>query len=203
MINLQFDYSVDCEVQRIQYTLNKLEWFKKQGYHLRFPANFSLENEKFADENYIRNTVLDEYNEADYQKVAETVNKQWLEYSPNLEKYFLKILAKPESIYKVNLTKYGVGGSYHLPNKIIVNFQEKFGIGVSKTIIHEIAHLSIQKLIEKYNVEHWEKERIVDLILLKIVPKIAKMQNLPIDTKSIDEVFEKYYPNMEEIIKNL
>ena len=120
-----------------------------------------------------------------------------------LEKYFLETNAKPENVYEIKLTKYGVGGSYNLPNTIIVNFQGKFGIGVSKTIIHEIVHLSIQELIEKYKVGHWEKERVVDLILLKIVPEIAKMQNISIDTKLVDEAFERYYPNLEEVIKNL
>ena len=74
---------------------------------------------------------------------------------------------------------------------------------VSLTIIHEIIHLSIQELIEKYEVEHWEKERIVDLIVFKIVPEIAKMQNISIDTKPIDEGFEKYYPDIEKVVKNL
>ena len=203
MINLQFNYSVEHEAQRIQYTLDKIEWFKKMGYKLSLPKNFSLGNKKLPDAEYIKKAILSEYNEADYIKVEETVNEQWAKFNPQLENYFLEVALKPEDTYKVNLTKYGVGGSYHLPNIIIVNFQGKFGIGVSKTIIHEIVHLSIQGLIEKYEVEHWKKERIVDLILNKYVSEINKMQNIPIDTKPIDEVFEKYYPDVDGVIKNL
>jgi hypothetical protein len=202
MINLQFNYSIDYEVERIKNTISRLDWFKEKGYQLLFPEGFSVENKDFSDDN-IKNSILEEYNEIDYKKVADIVNEQWSKFSPFLEKYFLETKTKLENIYKVNLTKYGVGGSYNLPNTIIVNFQGKFGIGVSKTIIHEIIHLSIQELIEKYKVGHWEKERVVDLILLKIVPEIAKMQNISIDTKLVDESFKKHYPNIEEIIKNL
>jgi len=202
MINLQFNYSIDYEVERIKNTISRLDWFREKGYQLLFPKDFSLENKDFSDDK-IKNSILEEYDETDYKKIADTVNKQWLKFSPFLEKYFLETNIKPENIYEVKLTKYGVGGSYNLPNNIIVNFQRKFGIGVSKTIIHEIVHLSIQELIEKYKVGHWEKERVVDLIVLKIVPEIAKMQNISIDTKPIDEAFERYYPNLEEVIKNL
>ena len=32
-------------------------------------------------------------------------------------------------------------------------------------IVHEIIHLLIESKIKKYKIQHWEKERIVDLIL--------------------------------------
>lgn len=34
-----------------------------------------------------------------------------------------------------------------------------------KTIVHEIVHLLIENQIQKHKIQHWEKERIVDLIL--------------------------------------
>ncbi len=203
MIKLQFNYSIEYEIQRIKNTIKKLDWFKEKGYRLSLPKNLSLEDVDFLDEECIRNSILSEYSEDDYKKVIKTVNQQWLKFSPLLENYFLETNIKLEDFYEVKLTKYGVGGSYNLPNTIITNIQAHYDVGLVKTIIHEIIHLSIQKLIEKYEVEHWEKERIVDLILDKYFSEINKMQNIPIDTKSIDQVFEKHYPNIEEVIKNV
>lgn len=88
-------------------------------------------------------------------------------YFAPIEKPFLKKLK--EIFYKkipdtfiIKLTSYGMGGSYDLPN--IVRFNIKSTIG-PKTILHEIIHLAIEPWIIKYKIRHWEKERIVDLIL--------------------------------------
>ncbi len=202
MLKLKFNYSIEYETERIKNTLSRLDWFREKGYKLSFPKNFTLEDEDFSDDN-IKNTIVEEYNETDYKKVADTVNEQWLKFSPRLEKYFSETKIKFEDAYEIKLTKYGVAGSYNLPSTVIANIQAHYDAGLVKTIIHEIIHLSIQELIEKYEVEHWEKERIVDLIVFKIVPEIAKMQNISIDTKPIDEGFEKYYPDIEKVVKNL
>ena len=205
MIKLQFNYSVEYEVQRIKNTIKKLDWFKEKGYRLSFPKNLTLENVGSLDEEDIRKSVVDEYNEDEYREVIEIINKQWSKYSSLLENYFLETKIRIEDFYEVKLTKYGVGGSYHLPNTIITNIQAHYDVSLIKTIIHEIVHLSIQELIEKYEVEHWKKERIVDLILDKYVSKTSqiKMQNVPIDTTLIDGSFEKHYPNVEEVIEGL
>ena len=55
-----------------------------------------------------------------------------------------------------------MGGSYKLPNLVIYNINNKKGF---KTIVHEIIHLLIENQIQEFKIQHWEKERIVDLIL--------------------------------------
>jgi hypothetical protein len=130
------------------------------------------------------------------------LSEQWSSFVTILEKYFEETTLKQEDTYIVHLTKYGVGGSYNVPNTVILNFQNRKELALFRTIVHEIIHLSIQPYIEKYTVDHWIKERIVDLTLEKIAPELNTMQNLPIDTESVDLAFEKNYPNMEEVIKN-
>lgn len=205
-ISLQFDYSLEYEIRRIKYTLDKSEWFIENNYSkwIKLPAGEKLENvDKNKSVDYLFDNAKEEYNQKDYEKTKDVVNKQWIKFSSRLEKYFQETSLKPEEIYLIHLTKYGVGGSYKLPNEVIVNFQGKHGIGISNTVIHEIVHLSIQPFINKYNIEHWKKERVVDLILFGIMHEIKKMQNLPIDTKPIDEAFGKHYPNIEEVIKSI
>ena len=205
-ILLQFDYSLNYEKENIEYSIGKSDWFIENGYskRIKLPENIKLEDvDKNKPIDYLFENAEKEYNQENYSKVEDIVTEQWLEFSPKLEQYFEETSLVPEDLYLIQLTRYGVGGSYNLPNKVIVNFQGKFGTRVLKTIIHEIVHLSIQQFIDKYNIEHWEKEWVVDLILSKIVPEINKIRDLSIDTKTIDESFNKNYPDIEKIIKNL
>ncbi len=205
-IALKFKYSPECEKERIKHTLDKSDWYIKNGYSnwIKLPENIKLtdiDGNKSID--ILLNKAEKEYNQKDFNDVEEIVKKQWVKFSPKLEQYFEEASLVPEDFYLIELTKYGSAGSYNLPNKIIVNIQGRFGIGVSKALIHEMVHLSIQKLIDKYNVDHWVKERIVDLVLSRIIPDVATMQNIPIKTNGVDTIFNKYYPNIEGVVKNL
>jgi hypothetical protein len=105
------------------------------------------------------------------------------------------------------LTKYGTGGSYSKQagkrDTLFVNF---FGRPIERilgVIAHEIIHLLIDQLVLKYKLGHWQKERIVDLVLEKTCPKINKIQELPADTKKLDTAFKKFFPDIEGIIKTV
>ena len=206
MIKLDIKYSFEYEKERIEYTLNKADWFLENGYSkwIKLPGGKKLDeiDVKTAG-NDLLETAKSEYNPDDYEKIKNTINEQWSKFAPTLEKYFYETSLIQEDIYIIQLTKYGVGGSYNLPNQIILNFQNKTEIALFRNTIHEIIHLSIQSFIDKNKVDHWIKERIVDLTLEKINPELSIVHKLPIDTQSIDLAFEKYYPNIEEIIKNI
>ncbi len=202
-IKLQFEYSLKSEEGVVKGTLDDTDWLIEYGYDewLSLPGDMTLK-EALTDPASVMGKLKDEYNESEYKEVEQTVIKRWTDFSSGLAGYFDNIGFKPEKAYIIQLTKYGVGGSYHLPNKVVVNFYSRYGIGVSKTIMHEIVHLSIQNLIDKYNIEHWNKERLVDLILLKIIPKHATMQPIKEVVSAVDRAFE-YYPDIEKVIKNI
>lgn len=205
-ILLTFKYSSEFEKHRITSTLHEADWFIKNGYSpwINLPCGKKLE-EVMENESidYLLNEAEKEYSEEYFKKIEEKITEQWEQYVPLFNTYFEETHLHLEDAYEVYLTKYGVGGSYNLPQKIIINIQRKSDDGIMKTLIHELVHLSIQSLIEKYDVEHWIKERLVDLILEKNFPGLIKRQGIPIDTERIDESFEKNYPNIEEVIKNI
>ncbi len=203
MINLDIKYSPEYEISRIKDTLEKLNWFKEKGYRLRFPEGFSVENQNFKDEEYIKKCILEDYTKDNYEEQKAFANKEFDKINTALEKFFNATKIQPQKVYEVYLTKYGVGGSYNLPNRIIINIQTCKEVRLLWTIVHEIVHLSIEDLIQKYNIDHWTKERIVDLTVEKIAPEINTMYKLDIDTSTIDKNFKKYYPNMEKIIENV
>lgn len=60
--------------------------------------------------------------------------------------------------------------------------------------------MTIEPLIQEYKIQHWEKERIVDLIINKFFPEDQKVQRDPEDSEKISEIFEKNFPDVEKII---
>ncbi|MEM1180951.1 MAG: hypothetical protein AAGM22_21605 [Acidobacteriota bacterium] len=72
--------------------------------------------------------------------------------------------------YRVTLTLYGPGGSYHPDSGGIVllttpDGRFKGGGGVH-TIVHEMMHLAVEDgLVQRFGLSHWEKERLVDFLV--------------------------------------
>lgn len=194
MLNLNIKYSLDFEVERVTSTLKEIEWFKKNKYFLNLPENL---NEKD-----VYSSVKLEFDEKPYEEAKEHILSEWKDSMID-ENELTKLDVTPLSECKLFLTRYGVGGSYHLPNEIIINFQQKYSFGRIRVIAHEITHLLIQSYIEKYKVSHWRKERIVNLLMTKLSPQLFKDQNYPIDTKSVDDIFNAEYPKIEEITKKV
>jgi hypothetical protein len=205
MIKLDIQYSFEYEKERIKYTLGKAVWFIENGYSksIKLPAGKKLDEINISTSTDYLFDKLEEYNSSDYEKMKSNLNEQWSSFVVKLEKYFEETLLKQEDSYIVQLTKYGVGGSYNLPNTVILNFQNRTETALFRTIVHETIHLSIQSFVDKYKVDHWVKERIVDLIFQKLDPELNMMQKLSIDTQLIDQSFEKHYPNIEAVIKNI
>lgn len=73
-------------------------------------------------------------------------------------------------------------------------------VGFLRTVVHEMVHLFIDDLIKKYKIGHWQKERIVDLIFSELYPELNKIQPISIDTKGLDNIFYKYFPDVNKII---
>ncbi len=180
--------SLEQEKERVKETKGKIAWLKERGYFFVLPEQ-SLEVE---------------YNFEDYKDKVSIIEKKWLEiekdFFEKLKRIFNNEFSKSFEVY---FTKYGTGGSYFLPNKIIMNISDEYRTSADyKTISHEIIHLSLEPLIQKYKIEHWQKERTVDLIASKIIPNY-NLQKIPVDIHSVDESFNKFFPDIEEIIKNL
>jgi len=73
--------------------------------------------------------------------------------------------------YEILLTLYGTGGSFNANTGTVIMLTRRDGTFRRKrpheTIIHEIVHIGIHDIIvSRYKLEHWEKERLVDLICL-------------------------------------
>lgn len=188
---LDIKYSVKLEKQRIKNTIKKLSWYKKLGYSPRFPQNINPKTDNLIK---IYTALMDEYSEKDYKRATAEINKKFSKIENIFYDKLLNACGKKiKRNFKLILTKYGVGGSYKLPNKIILNINSKSKIN---TILHEITHLAIEPSIQKYQIQQNEKERIVNLILTSkpiALPDYKMRRRGEEHKKFIDPLFKKYF----------
>lgn len=201
MPSLKIDYSVDFEILRIQNTLKKYAWYKERQYLVALPP--ALDVNMSLDDNMISELVRADYAEDDYGIQKEYIVEHWKNLVIGINEDLHKIFPEMLDSYIVQLTRYGVGGSYYPPNTIILNIQFRRNEEGLKSVFHEMIHLAIQPLIEKFNIEHWTKERLVDLLTSRLNPLYGRYQKLPISSDDIDRIFNAQYPNVEGIIKAL
>ena len=197
-MKLVISYSLEQEIWRVQNTLKKLSWYIEQGYKPHLPDGITIDS---SDEGVI-NAIQGEYSEADYAENAKRLQEEWT----TLPKRFGKMRDKTSfhlgNEYNVVLTKYGVGGSYNPDlNQVIIKINTATQISRVGTVVHEIVHMTIQHLIDQYQVRHWRKERLVDLLMEHYFPGLKKMQNIKEDVAVVDRAFEKYFPDIKEIVQ--
>lgn len=200
-----FDCSIESEINRVKNTLKTLDWYKQTGYKLEFirlPQAIKQKietGEEITDEE-ITKAVTEEFDaDVNAEKIA-SIEQEWDEIK---DRFFenLKTLGLPvQEKYFVSATKYGSGGSYWRPNSVKLNIEST---RKAFTLAHEIVHLTIEDLIKKYDIDHWTKERIVDLIMNKFFPEKARLQRNHENAEKISEIFEANYPDIEKIIREI
>jgi hypothetical protein len=197
-VNIKFN-TIKQEQERVKNVLDNLEFFKKNNYNVGLPMGIDNLSGKEIDQ-----AVASEYAPDKYQMKIKELGTAWSEMEAD---FFIKaenILKKnPLPEYHCFITKYGTGGSYNPPDKIIMNINsQNFGVF---TIPHEIIHLLIHDLIEKYKIDHWSKERLVDLYLFQILgfDKFQPIQDQDL-IKKVDSAYQKFAPEgVEKVIKNI
>ncbi|HCU70806.1 MAG TPA: hypothetical protein DIC35_03590 [Candidatus Moranbacteria bacterium] len=173
------------EIKRIRYTLEKIDWLKANGYYPDFiilPEYFQtiakkllLKEVTMGEMGYdeINNNL--EYSPDDYLETDEYLKQEIVPKIKEVVKVFLKWNSewgfKVFGEYSILLTKYGTGGSYKInKDAVISHVRMNEGRDYYKTAVHEMVHLGIEDIIvNKFNLSHDEKERVVDLIIKDII----------------------------------
>lgn len=206
MSKLTIIYNKEFDTQRVIYTIKKIDWYTENKYDYRnfsFPKTLDKEKLKEYSEEEIRTAVEAEYSDDVYKENESFLLDNLEKVSKEIDCSFLKSNLLYQDEYRIFLTKYGIGGSYDLPNIVIINLNKTFRINILKTIIHEIIHLAIQEYIDEYKLDQWQKERIVDLFFVKNFPRRALTQNVYIsmNTEELDQTFDGNFPDMKAIIE--
>ena len=196
--DLKILHSADYEIQHIEYTLSKIEWYRENGYTVDIPYGLTS-NSNVAE---ITSLVMREYEENEYVNHTDMICEMWRDFFTMYELLIEATALNLVSPYTVILTKYGTGGSFDPKNnKIVLNIKGRTAQSIFGTLLHEITHISIHQYIVKYEISHWYKERLVDLIGLEYFPTVRHPQNIKIDVTTVDKAFSKHFPNIENVAR--
>ena len=203
MLKIKVRYSPEDEVVQVLEILEIVGWLEQNKYRFTLPKSIFEAPDKFkANKSAIEIIIEQEFDPNDYDIWSKIIMNGW----DVIAEEFTTCLSSLVNIdlkekYLIILTKYGPGGGYNLrESSISLNIQLRDSDQSVNSIVHEIVHLSIESLILKYEIEHWQKERIVDLILFKFSIVESQLQREPENAKEIKEIFNNYYPDMEKII---
>jgi hypothetical protein len=196
---LNIEYSPKLEIERVSQTLKRAAWYREHGYaeKLTLPPGIDLDYEYSPKQ--VEQAVKAEYEEALYADFKKQIEDGFATIANSAT--FTDSPLKFENSYTIRLTKYGTGGSYHLPNTIVINIiKMKASVGA---ILHEMIHLAIEPLIQQHSVSQKSKERLVDLLLKELFSEYAYEQSRFADNNQVDETFEAFYPDIAKLISNI
>lgn len=175
--------SIEQEATSIWRTINDVTFLEGQGYKIHLPEDSLIDvliikskKGSFGNEDYSTIYTLVEtkiFDQKDYEKAVKKISQQ--------TDLINRCIAEIDSLkkgwdwdfnsfetYKVGLTLFGTGGSYDPDEGIITLFTDSDGNFMNyenpaNTIIHEITHMGMENsLIQKFNIPHGLKERLVD-----------------------------------------
>jgi len=219
--------SIEEEATSIWRTINDIKFFESQGYRINLPENDLIQslkekskNGNFGNEDYPQiYNVLEEsvYAKSNYEPALKKVQAQKQLINELVDDLYKSKETwdwrfKPFENYKVVFTLYGTGGSYNPDSGMVTLFTTPEGKFMNyeepaNTIIHEIIHMGIEEsIVQKYNLSHGVKERIVDIIVSILFKdslpnyKIQNMGDAKIDKflrnkkdlKELDSVIKKF-----------
>lgn len=176
--------TVEEESEYIWQNICSIGFFDQHGYRVAWPehpliAEFLDEarDQRLNDSSYnvltniMRHSV---YREADYLQGYDKV-KAVLPLLDSALEVMHKLSAgwgyESHPDYTILLTLYGPGGSYDDSSRLITLFTTADGNfkgynNPGNTLIHELFHIMIEKqVVQKYNLTHQQKERLVDLFI--------------------------------------
>lgn len=175
--------SIEQEATSVWRTINDITFLEHQGYTIHLPNDVLIDslilkskNGTFGNEDFPTiyafvetKAFKQEHYEQAIQKVAlqtHLINKFLDEIDSTKDTWDWNFNSFEK--YKVQFTLYGTGGSYDPDEGTITLFTNIDGNFMNyenpaNTIIHEITHMGMEySIVQKYNLSHGLKERIVD-----------------------------------------
>lgn len=200
---LLVEFSPEHDIQVVNSTLRELTWLQQHGYTYHLPARIEtmLQQGTAPSSAQVAEMVSAEYQSEVYRTKSNEIVEAWEQRKSDvLEK--LKQLGLPlQTEYRLRVSNFGVLGGYEPPNAIDANVAQADARETIATVIHETIHLVIEDAVTAHHLDHWTKERIVDLIYGKFFPERMEVQHDPEQAVEIGRIFEQYYPHITQAIE--
>ncbi len=204
MITLAISFSENSELNRVRETLKRLPWYREHKYPDTF-AKLPLDVTETSAEAAIVASVSKEYDPQLFKETEEYVQGKWNVVVEGFEELRKMRGIELRDSYSVVLTKYGSGGSYNgaIGELIIRIGSQKRREQIVGVIVHEIVHMTIQHLVDRYEVPHWRKEKLVDMLVERYFPALEMSQNIPEDVSIVESTFNSLFPDIGAIAKEI
>lgn len=148
-----------------------MPFFRQNNYEVALPAHqaFAPDRPSYGSQSLFESEV---YLEEDFAKAIQVIQQDAAILRGALE-WFSAVEPVDDlrhyGRYEVRLTLYGPGGSYDPETGVITLLTTRTGTfkggGGVHTIVHEMMHLVLEELVQKFGLTHWEKERLVDFMV--------------------------------------
>lgn len=160
-MKINYSYTIEGELRRVEGTVNRENFFCENGYQPTFPKGLNFDNFNLAK---ARARIKKEFSEDLAKSVQERLSRDWKKYHKQIESFLKALPYEKPSELNIVFTLYGMGGSYNVPNKIIINLKNaKSPLFI---LTHELLHLLIEEPVaQKHNLSQWDKESLVDYLL--------------------------------------
>lgn len=212
------------ELDYLWLVLKDMPFFREYDYDVEIPDHPEFKklaeispNFNDVDKEYIEKIFIEQcYDKNFYNAGLAAIESEKLHIEkifPALVEFNKKWGFKIFPQYTIALTGYGSGGMYDPDSGKIVILATKEGQfkrpNPAHTPIHEIIHIGIEEnIINRFNLTHKEKERLVDLIVLKkfddILPdyQIQSFGDSRIDPYITSEALDNLPQIIEKYIKD-
>lgn len=154
----------------IKNLLKKRKFYKENGYLIDIPEHpvFKEVFQNFDEiseekENELRKIFFEEiYPKIIFSKALVEGQEVIPEVSTKLEQFALRPGFKLLDSYLVVLTPYSPGGSYDVRGVIAIKMNSR--LSIFERIIHEAVHIGVEHEVLEKNLNHKEKEELVEMI---------------------------------------
>jgi hypothetical protein len=169
--------TVEEEIQRVRHCVHAFETITKETSDVVMPKGLDVKHKSHVHDT--EKLTREEYDPSFY-----TAGVEWVRAAIPTIQEAVEILGQYqqawgfelEKSYKVIITRYGTGGSYDTLTKEVlmrVTREGKFSReDAADTPIHEITHLCVEHLVERFKLTFAEKERLVEGIDITLFPRI-------------------------------
>jgi methyltransferase-like protein len=198
MTTLDIQYSREFEIARVKRFVSNFEWYVENKYKISLPD--TITNTSTEDE--IKTQTENQFNEELYSRFSSELQVEWQKFLTQFEKVKAETSITFNDTYTVVLTRYGTGGSFDASlSEVILRIEGRTAESALGTLVHEMVHIAIHEYIQMYEVGHWKKERLVDLIVEHCFPGLRPMQALREDITMVDTAFKEHFPNVENVTR--
>ncbi len=116
-------------------------------------------------------TIEEDYSIKKYEMYKKWIESEWRKKEKGFTKQLLTFFHRPVELqFTIEISNYGPLGFYNANNNsITINFNTH--LDPINTIKHEMTHIMLEPFINKYRINHSQKELIVNTILKILEPE--------------------------------